>query len=192
MCAAGRRRISCKSKQADQNTLAWFLPARVGLQPCEEMAKAFAPFLAFLALLFLPPLLFFQRPASQEEDTFRRPSPGKDGSWQASLSPPLSDNPITSLAALAAFPPPVPASPTCRPAPLPSSPTCNDTAFSGHQLQKPRKLALMLMFGFEVDTLEVQLREVADVVDVIFIVEATVTHHGVRNDQTLSLPSNLG
>jgi len=36
----------------------------------------------------------------------------------------------------------------------------------------------MLMFGFEVDTLEVQLREVADVVDVIFIVEATVTHHG--------------
>ena len=138
MCAAGRRRISCKSKQADQNTLAWFLPARVGLQPCEEMAKAFAPFLAFLALLFLPPLLFFQRPASQEEDTLRRPSPGKDGSWQASLSPPLSDNPITSLAALAAFPPPVPASPTCRPVPLPSHPTCNDTAFSGHQLQKKR------------------------------------------------------
>ena len=39
----------------------------------------------------------------------------------------------------------------------------------------------MLMFGFEVDTLEVQLREVADVVDVVFIVEATVTHHGVRS-----------
>ena len=30
------------------------------------------------------------------------------------------------------------------------------------------------------DTLEVQLRESADLVDVIFIVEATVTHHGVR------------
>ena len=44
----------------------------------------------------------------------------------------------------------------------------------------------MLMFGFEVDTLEVQLREVVEVVDVIFIVEATVTHHGVRNSQTLS------
>ena len=42
-------------------------------------------------------------------------------------------------------------------------------------------LTLKLMFGFEVDTLEVQLREVVDVVDVIFIVEATVTHHGVRN-----------
>ena len=40
----------------------------------------------------------------------------------------------------------------------------------------------MLMFGFEMDTLEVQLREVADVVDVIFIVEATVTHHGVRKE----------
>jgi len=38
----------------------------------------------------------------------------------------------------------------------------------------------MLMFGFEVDTLEVQLREVVDLVDVIFIVEATVTHHGEK------------
>ena len=53
----------------------------------------------------------------------------------------------------------------------------------------------MLMFGFEVDTLEVQLREVADVVDVVFIVEATVTHHGVRSfckpfkNQTFSLTS---
>ena len=41
-------------------------------------------------------------------------------------------------------------------------------------------LMLMLMFGFEVDTMEVHLREVAEVVDVIFIVEATVSHHGVR------------
>ena len=46
----------------------------------------------------------------------------------------------------------------------------------------------MLMFGFEVDTLEVQLREVVDLVDVIFIVEATVTHHGVGR-ATLKLES---
>jgi len=142
------------------------------------MARTFAPFLAFLALLFLPPLFFLRRPASQEEDTLRRPPPEEDRSWQASLSPPLSDNPVASLAALAAFPPPVPPSLTCHPTPLPSKPICNDTAFSGDLLEKPRKLALMLMFGFEVDTLEVQLREVADVVDVIFIVEASVTHHG--------------
>ena len=185
MCApvAGSRRgISCKSKLADQNTpAAGFLPAWVSLQPCEEMARAFAPFLAFLALLLLPPLFFLRRPAT-EEDVFKRPSPEEDRSWQASLNPPLSENPVTSLAALAAFPPPVPPSLSCSPPPLPSNPICNDTAFSGQQLQKPRKLALMLMFGFEVDTLEVQLREVADVVDVIFIVEATVTHHGVRKE----------
>ena len=48
----------------------------------------------------------------------------------------------------------------------------------------------MLMFGFEVDTLEVQLREVVDLVDVIFIVEATVTHHGVGR-ATLKLWINL-
>ena len=182
MCGPGSsRRISCKSKLADQNTAAWFLPAWVGLQPCEEMVRALAPFLACLALLFFPPLLFLRRPAAEEEDIFRRPAPEEDRSWQASLNPPLSDNPVTSLAALAAFPPSVPPNLSCRPPNLPSNPTCNDTAFSGHQLQKPRKLALMLMFGFEVDTLEVQLREVADVVDVVFIVEATVTHHGVRS-----------
>ena len=36
----------------------------------------------------------------------------------------------------------------------------------------------MLLFSFEVDTLEVQLRQVLDLVDVVFIVEASVTHHG--------------
>jgi len=41
-----------------------------------------------------------------------------------------------------------------------------------------------------VDTLEVQLREVVDLVDVIFIVEATVTHHGVGR-ATLKLWINL-
>ena len=40
----------------------------------------------------------------------------------------------------------------------------------------------MLMFGFEVDTLEIHLREAADMVDVVFLVESTVTHHGVRFD----------
>ena len=46
---------------------------------------------------------------------------------------------------------------------------------------RPRKLALMLLLGFEVDTLEIHLREAADLVDVIFLVESTSTHHGVRS-----------
>ena len=36
----------------------------------------------------------------------------------------------------------------------------------------------MILFGFEVDTLEIQLREAADLVDHYFIVEATLTHKG--------------
>ena len=153
MCRPGAGstpRISRKSKLADQSTLAWFRRH----QPCEEMvARAWPPFLAFLALLFLPSLFFIRRPAT-EEDIFRRPPPEEDqSSWQASLNPPLSNNPVTSLAALAALPPPTPPSPSCHPPPLPPNPTCNDTAFSGHRLKKPRKLALMLMFGFEVSAL---------------------------------------
>jgi len=166
----GRERDSCKSKQAESSAT-----AGGRLQPCdrEEMVRTLAPFLAFLAFLFLAPLLYLRRPAT-EEYVIRTESP----LWHASLNPPLSDNPVTSLAALAAVPPPIPPSPSCQPPPLPTEPICNDTAFSGQRLDKPRKLALMLMFGFEVDTLEVQLRESADLVDVIFIVEATVTHHG--------------
>ena len=37
---------------------------------------------------------------------------------------------------------------------------------------------MMVLFGFEVDTLEILLREVKDLVDVLFIVEATHTHKG--------------
>ena len=44
----------------------------------------------------------------------------------------------------------------------------------------PRKLILMILFGFEVDTLEIALREQSDVVDKIFVVESTYTHQGVE------------
>ena len=57
-----------------------------------------------------------------------------------------------------------------------------DSAFSGQPLVRPRKLVLMLLLGFEVDTLEIHLREAADMVDVVFLVESTATHHGVRFD----------
>ena len=37
----------------------------------------------------------------------------------------------------------------------------------------------MMLFSFEVDTLEISLRETHDVVDHIFIVESSRTHRGV-------------
>ena len=37
----------------------------------------------------------------------------------------------------------------------------------------------MLLFGFEVDTLEIALREQIDLVDKVFIVESSLTHKGV-------------
>ena len=38
----------------------------------------------------------------------------------------------------------------------------------------------MILFGFEVDTLEIALREQLTLVDKVFIVESSVTHKGVR------------
>ena len=38
---------------------------------------------------------------------------------------------------------------------------------------------LMFLFGFEVDTLEIALREQQDLVDKIFLVESSATHRGV-------------
>ena len=44
--------------------------------------------------------------------------------------------------------------------------------------QKQRKIFTMWMFSFEVDSLEIHLREVLGLVDVVFLVEATVTNQG--------------
>ena len=106
---------------------------------------------------------------------------------------PITDSAIHSLAAVAAFPPPVAPSASCSLPSLPSSPVCKDPAFTGAVLPKSRRIVLMLLFGFEVsnspsllpfswhcqvDTLEVMLREVVDLVVKIFLVENTVTHRG--------------
>ena len=40
----------------------------------------------------------------------------------------------------------------------------------------------MILFSFEVDTLEISIREYQDVVDHIIIVESSVTHRGVDLD----------
>ena len=44
---------------------------------------------------------------------------------------------------------------------------------------------MMMLFGFEADTIEIALHEQLDLVDKIFVVEATVTHKGVRNYKLL-------
>ena len=49
----------------------------------------------------------------------------------------------------------------------------------GEKLRNPRKIAIMMLFSFEVDTLEITLRETLDLIDVVFLVEATKTHKGV-------------
>ena len=69
------------------------------------------------------------------------------------------------------------------------------TNCEGPRLERPRKLILMILFGFEVDTLEIALREQCELVDKIFLVESTYTHQGVeftashhsRHDSTLEI-----
>ena len=63
---------------------------------------------------------------------------------------PITDSAIHSLAAVAAFPPPVAPSGSCSLPSLPSSPVCKDPAFTGAVLHKSRRIVLMLLFGFEV------------------------------------------
>ena len=68
-------------------------------------------------------------------------------------------------------------------------------SISGEKLSAPRKLVTMMMFSFEViseyksyisqfshsqvDTLEIALRDHLDIVDKVFLVEATKSHKGV-------------
>ena len=62
----------------------------------------------------------------------------------------------------------------------PEMPSCHgQSALSGKLLEKPRKIVLMLMFGFEVDTLEIALKQQQDLVDKIFLIESSYTHRGV-------------
>ena len=59
-------------------------------------------------------------------------------------------------------------------------PDCtSQPGLTGELLEKPKKIILMMIFSFEVDTLEVALKEQQDLVDKIFIVESSATHKGV-------------
>ena len=88
------------------------------------------------------------------------------------------DNLVNVLSVLAALPPPVPPSPLCKAPPVRPPTSCDDPGL-GELMDTPRHLVTMILFSFEVDTLEIALREMIDIVDVIFLVEATKSHKGV-------------
>ena len=81
--------------------------------------------------------------------------------------------------------PVVPVNQTCMaPPPLPDPAqidcSASPSAF-GEKRGRPAKVAHMIQLGFEVDTLEIHLRELYDVVDYFFILESTRAHlHQVR------------
>ena len=106
---------------------------------------------------------------------------------------------ISILASSAAEPPLVQTNNTCRPDPLPRQvlqlvffmfylimyssryPNCsNQPGLTGKRLNSPRKLFLMFLFSFEVDTLEIALKEQQDMLEKVFLVESTLSHKGVR------------
>ena len=99
---------------------------------------------------------------------------------------PYTDNPVISLSSLAALSPHSSPHPACSPPTLPPIPSCGgQPGLTGEILPSERRVVLMMMFGFEVDTLEVSLREQLDMVDTVFLVEATTTTKGVSITRTI-------
>ena len=72
----------------------------------------------------------------------------------------------------------VPVNVSCEPRPLPlyNDTTCEKKAFPGGK-NPPVKVGHAIQFGFDVDTLEIHLNEIYEVVDKIFITEMTITHN---------------
>ena len=87
------------------------------------------------------------------------------------------NNLVNVLSVVSAIPPPVPINTSCSAPPDPE-PVCQDPGLS-HRMTSPRKLAIMMLFSFEVDTLEIAFKEMLDIVDIVFLIEATKSHKGV-------------
>ena len=67
-------------------------------------------------------------------------------------------------------------------------PSCShQPGLTGEILVKPRKIVLMILFSFEVDTLEIALQEQQDLVDKIFIVESSASHKGVGQSKVINI-----
>ena len=70
------------------------------------------------------------------------------------FNPPLSDNPIFSLAAVASQDPTSPPNASCTSASaIPPTSPCKDPAFTGQLLQRRRRIIHVILFGFEVTIL---------------------------------------
>jgi len=84
---------------------------------------------------------------------------------------------LHALHAVAAADPLAPINDTCAPPLLPEQPVCTGgQAFTGKRHPSPRRLYSMLLLGFEVDTLEILLREQVGLVDMFCLVESTRAH----------------
>ena len=93
---------------------------------------------------------------------------------------------ISLLAENAATPPLIPVNSSCVPEPLQqaTSSICLDQpGLTGRRFKEPRRLILLILFGFEVDVLEIALKQQQDLVDKIFLVESTSTHRGVSKSK---------
>ena len=121
--------------------------------------------LLFLVLPFLvkfDKVTHFKRPTilmSEEYNIAKRENYDlkEEVNDETCFSPPLSDHPISSLAAVASLSPSSPPNSSCQPPLLPSSPSCKDSAFTGKQLPRKRKIAHMILFSFEVTLVSLSL-----------------------------------
>jgi len=75
---------------------------------------------------------------------------------------------------------------SCRPAPMPDHVDCQRPGFPGSPRAAPVKIGHAIQFGFDIDTLEIHLHELYDVVDKFFIVEMTTPHNKLMTTKTLS------
>ncbi len=107
--------------------------------------------------------------------------------WEGPM--PSKSQLLDALALVASLPPPHSINQSCTPPPLDPHPTCTGgTGFTGTALPAPRRIAHMVLLGFETDTLEILLREELDVVDVLFLVESTRSHNPRGQDPRAAKP----
>ena len=107
--------------------------------------------------------------------------------WEGPM--PSKSQLLDALALVASLPPPHPINQSCTPPLVDPHPTCTGgTGFTGTALPAPRRIAHMVLLGFETDTLEILLREELDVVDVLFLVESTRSHNPRGQDPRAAKP----
>ena len=89
---------------------------------------------------------------------------------------------LNTLSELMIIEPLVPINESCLPPPLSNPPNCAayPTIFNSTPLSTSRKVAIVVTFSFEVDTLEIILQQYYDVVDNIVIQEATYSNKGMK------------